>query len=181
MLAMPLRSLSCALCTKFGETSSKIAAGFVLLNRDHERGHLPITCPRVVHELLCGSHPGFVVPSAKRREHVRISPPPPSAGPVLNVSPGPHPESAKESAALAQIAPPAARFASHRPAPVRNRQLMVCEIKCRREIDERPARDVVLGRHLDSSGGSPVVPQAFVRGENHEVRERTFEDVVAGR
>lgn len=39
----------------------------------------------------------------------------------------------------------------------------------------------MLGRHLDSSGGSSVVPQTFVRGKNHEVRERTFEDVIAGR
>lgn len=127
---MPFRALGCALCTELGETSAKIAACFVLLHCDYERGHLPITCPRVVRELLCGSHPGSVVPGAKRHEHIRVSPPLPCATPVLNVSPGPHPESPKELAALAQIAPPAARFASYRPAPVRNRQLMVGQIKC---------------------------------------------------
>jgi hypothetical protein len=46
-LAMPFRSLGCALCTELGETSAKIAACFVLLHCDYERGHLPITCPRV--------------------------------------------------------------------------------------------------------------------------------------
>jgi len=47
-----LRSCGYALCTELCETSAKIAAGFVLLHRDYERGRLPITCLRVVRELL---------------------------------------------------------------------------------------------------------------------------------